>query len=146
MAGSEPREIVIAAAILLNGRHEMLVVRKRETEQFMQPGGKINAGETPEQALCRELFEEISLELEVDAFRYEGVYRAQAAHETGATVLAHTFIAHCDIAVTPAAEIAEVCWLPVKGPYAGVKLAPLTEIQMLPLARAALAANATPTP
>ncbi len=135
---TEPkREIVIAAAVLLNERRQMLVVRKRGTTQFMQPGGKIDPGETPEQALHRELAEEIGLMLPENAVRYEGVFREEAANETGADVVAHAFIARLYTDVTPQAEIEEVRWLDLDR-HPGVTIARLTETQMLPLARAAL--------
>lgn len=135
---SEPkREILIAAAILLNEKRQMLVVRKRGTTQFMQPGGKIDPGETPEQALHRELAEEIGLTLPENAARYEGVFREEAANEPGADVVAHAFTARLHAEVTPQAEIEEVRWLDLdRNP--GVTIARLTETQMLPLARAAL--------
>lgn len=79
------REIVIAAAILLNERRQMLVVRKRGTTQFMQPGGKIDPGETPEQALHRELAEEIGLTLPENAARYEGVFARRPPMRRGPT-------------------------------------------------------------
>ncbi|MBG0511553.1 NUDIX domain-containing protein [Agrobacterium sp. MOPV5] len=136
------REIVIAAAVLLNERRQMLVVRKRGTTQFMQPGGKIDPGETPEQALHRELAEEIGLTLPENAARYEGVFREEAANETGADVVAHTFIAKLQTEVAPQAEIEEVRWLDLDR-HTGITIARLTETQMLPLARAALTESET---
>ncbi|QXC50086.1 NUDIX domain-containing protein [Agrobacterium salinitolerans] len=135
---SEPkREILIAAAVLLNEHRQMLVVRKRGTTQFMQPGGKIDPGETPEQALHRELAEEIGLTLPEHAVRYEGIFREEAANEPGADVVAHAFTARLHAEVTPQAEIEEVRWLDLDR-NTGVTIARLTETQMLPLARAAL--------
>lgn len=131
------REIVIAAAVLLNARRQMLVVRKRGTTQFMQPGGKIDPGETPEQALHRELAEEIGLTLPENAARYEGVFREEAANETGAEVVAHAFVARLYDDVAPQAEIEEVRWLDVDA-TSNLPIAKLTETRTPPLARAAL--------
>lgn len=143
MIMSEPkREILIAAAILLNEKRQMLVVRKRGTTQFMQPGGKIDPGETPEQALHRELAEEIGLTLPENAARYEGIFREEAANEPGADVVAHAFTARLRTEVTPQAEIEEVRWLDLDR-TPGVTIARLTETQMLPLARAALTESET---
>ena len=52
-----PNIIRIAAALLIDPQGRTLLVRKRGTGAFMQPGGKIDAGETPVQigrASCRE--------------------------------------------------------------------------------------------
>ena len=50
-----PNIIRIAAALLIDPQGRTLLVRKRGTEAFMQPGGKIEAHEQPVQALVREL-------------------------------------------------------------------------------------------
>jgi len=49
--------IRIAAALLIGGDGHTLLVRKRGTQAFMQPGGKIDAGEQPAEALARVMFE-----------------------------------------------------------------------------------------
>lgn len=136
------REIIIAAAVLLNERRQMLVVRKRGTTQFMQPGGKIDPGETPQQALHRELAEEIGLTLPDHAVRYEGVFREEAANEPGADVVAHAFTARLHTEVLPQAEIEEVRWLDLDA-KPDLPIARLTETRMLPLARAALMESET---
>jgi 8-oxo-dGTP pyrophosphatase MutT (NUDIX family) len=53
--------IRIAAALVCRGDRRMLLVRKRGTFAFMQPGGKIEPHETPAAALVRELAEELGL-------------------------------------------------------------------------------------
>lgn len=55
---SEPSRIRISAAIITDENGRILVVRKRDTVHFIQPGGKLDAGESPLAALARELKEE----------------------------------------------------------------------------------------
>ena len=54
--------IRVAAAVILDARGHMLVVRKRSTAAFMQPGGKIMPGESAVDALHREIAEELGVE------------------------------------------------------------------------------------
>jgi 8-oxo-dGTP diphosphatase len=51
------KTILIAAAIVRDDAGRFLLVRKRGSEIFFQPGGKIDAGEKPETALIREIAE-----------------------------------------------------------------------------------------
>ncbi|MBR1128217.1 NUDIX hydrolase [Bradyrhizobium iriomotense] len=124
--------IRIAAALMSRSDGRVLLVRKRATESFMQPGGKIEAGEHPQVALRRELSEELGIDINPDEMSYVGRYTAPAANEPGREVDAEIFrivIAH---PVAPGAEIEEILWLDPSSPGA-VKLAPLTRDKLLPL-------------
>jgi 8-oxo-dGTP pyrophosphatase MutT (NUDIX family) len=126
------RTIRIAAAILGRADGMTLLVRKRGTTAFMQPGGKIEPGEAPVRALCRELAEELGLSIDPMAPEYLGRYAAPAANEAGATVEAEIFHVEITAEVEPAAEIEEIIWVDPHMPVALI-LAPLTRDHVLPL-------------
>lgn len=134
-----PSTIRIAAALLIGGDGQTLLVRKRGTQAFMQPGGKIDAGEQPAEALARELHEELNLRIEPGAAVYLGKFSAPAVNEPGFTVEAELFQVQIDEPVSPAAEIEEVRWIDPAGD-GGLVLAPLTRDLILPFYRASLTA------
>lgn len=131
--------IHIAAALLLNAKGQTLLVRKRGTAAFMQPGGKIEAHELPVHALARELEEELGLQIDPAQAAFLGQFSAPAANEPGCVVQAEIFQLTIDADVTPAAEIEEVLWVdPAIDP--AVVLAPLTRDLILPFYRNSLTA------
>ncbi|CRM43903.1 pyrimidine (deoxy)nucleoside triphosphate pyrophosphohydrolase [Pseudomonas sp. 31 R 17] len=130
--------IRIAAAVLIDKEGQTLLVRKRGTLAFMQPGGKIDPGEQAVEALARELHEELNLHIDPAQALYLGQFSAPAANEPGFTVQAELFQLHIDVAVTPAAEIEEIRWIDPAGD-GGLHLAPLTRDLILPFYRDSLA-------
>lgn len=124
--------IRIAAALISRDDGCVLLVRKRATESFMQPGGKIEAGEHPQAALRRELSEELGIDVDPNEMTYVGRYTAPAAHELGRLVDAEIFRVAVARSVSPGAEIEEILWLDPNAP-GSVKLAPLTRDKLLPL-------------
>jgi 8-oxo-dGTP diphosphatase len=124
--------IRIAAAVIRDRQGRLLLVRKRGTSAFMQPGGKIHANESALAALAREVIEELGCRIRPQTARFLGQFAAPAANEAGKTVLADLFAVAIDGDVIPAAEIEEVVW--VDAAAAGAhRLAPLTREWILPL-------------
>jgi 8-oxo-dGTP diphosphatase len=129
-------QIVVAAALVRNAIGELLLVRKRGTECFMLPGGKIEPGETPLQTLVRELREELGATFQSLDARFLGVFTAAAANEPDRQVVAHLLAVGLDADASPGAEIEEMIWADVLKP-ASFPLAPLVREAILPIMRKA---------
>ncbi|MBV9930840.1 MAG: NUDIX domain-containing protein [Alphaproteobacteria bacterium] len=142
--------IEIVAAVILDGRGRVLLVRKRGTGKFMQPGGKREAGESDLAALARELREELGCGFDPAEARWLGRARAPAANEPGETVEAALYLVRLTGDAVAAAEIDAMVW--ADPAQAGdLALAPLTEQAVLPLVGklfgpAAPASTAPPPP
>ena len=121
----------IATAAILNAEHQVLLVRKKGTDAYMLPGGKIEDGENSLQALARELSEELSADLSSNNFDELGSFQDIAANEPGFEVNANVFVTSHNGSVGPQAEIEELYWHdPARS--AEVKLAPLLQNHVLP--------------
>lgn len=131
-------EMRIAVALLRNASGHILLVRKRGTAAFMQPGGKVEPGEDGDAALAREVREELGLEIDRAALCHLGQARAPAANEPGITVVAEIFdLPSSDQPIAVQAEIAEALWLDPAMSH-DVPLAPLTRDHIVPLAASLL--------
>lgn len=123
---SESKIINIAAAIIMDDKGRLLLVRKRGTLFFMQPGGKIEPGEDARSALIRELSEELNLELTLEELIPVGEFTDIAANEPGHLLHACMFSTGiCTQEIQPAAEIEEILWLSPSD-ISSTRLAPLT--------------------
>lgn len=124
--------IRIAAAVIIRADGKALLVRKRGTKAFMQPGGKIEPGESPASALLRELIEEIGLHVSVEDLSPLGYFESPAVNEPGHTVSADVFLIESgDAQISRSAEIEELRWIDPEKP-GGIAMAELTEHHILP--------------
>ncbi|GAA2554091.1 NUDIX hydrolase [Mycolicibacterium diernhoferi] len=124
--------IRIVAAVVLDDRNHVLVVRKRDTTAFMQPGGKFEAGESPLEALHREVREELGAA--ITSAHPLGHHDAAAANEPGHRVAADLFAVELDGPPRLGAEIVEMAWVDPHDP-GDIELAPLTVGVVLEYAR-----------
>lgn len=125
--------IRIAAALIDDGEGRVFLVRKRGTAAFMQAGGKIDAGETPLDALVRELMEELRFSPPLGEVNFLGDFSAPAANEPGHSVEASLFHIRCNRNFSVAAELEEAIWVSIAD--AGeLNLAPFTRAYVLPIA------------
>jgi 8-oxo-dGTP diphosphatase len=125
--------IRIVAALIRDEAGRVLLVRKRGTKAFMQPGGKLDAGEDDISALSREISEELGCFLDRTSVRPLGAFDAVAANEPGFRVKASLYYADVTGEITPSREIDEAIWIDPASP-GYIHLAPLTRDHVLPLA------------
>jgi 8-oxo-dGTP diphosphatase len=130
---SEP-VISIVAALIRDDSGRVLLVRKRGTAAFMQPGGKRDAGEDDATALARELDEELGCRVVAGSARRLGEFVAPSANEPGFSVRAAVYAVDVVGEIAPRAEIEAIAWIDPAVQH-GLTLAPLTRDHVLPLAR-----------
>ena len=75
--------ISVVAALIRDPDGRILLVRKRGTEAFMQPGGKRDVGESDVAALSREIAEKLGCRVRDASAQALGVFDCPAANEPG---------------------------------------------------------------
>ncbi len=125
--------IKIVAAVIRDHAGRVLLVRKRGTKAFMQPGGKLDAGEDDITALSREISEELGCVLDPASVLPLGEFDAVAANEPGFRVKANLYRVDVTGEISPSREIDEAIWVDPASPP-DIHLAPLTRDHILPLA------------
>jgi 8-oxo-dGTP diphosphatase len=128
------RTIRVVAALIRDEAGRVLLVRKRGTAAFMQPGGKRDAGESDLAALAREIVEELGCCVDQRSARALGVFECASANEPGFNV--HATVYAVDVAgeISARAEIEEAIWVDPRA-LPDLPLAPLTRDHVLPLAQ-----------
>lgn len=125
--------IKIVAALICDDAGRVLLVRKRGTTAFMQPGGKRDPGEDDSAALSREIAEELGCSVVRASIRPLGEFDAIAANEPGWRVQASLYGIDVTGDIAPSREIDETIWIDPAAPP-DIALAPLTREHVLPLA------------
>jgi 8-oxo-dGTP diphosphatase len=126
--------IGIVAALIRDETGRVLLVRKRGTLAFMQPGGKRDPGEDDATALARELDEELGCQVVSNSTRHLGEFVAPSANEPGWMVKAAVYAVDVTGTIKARAEIEEIAWIDPTLAH-NLTLAPLTRNHVLPLAR-----------
>ena len=122
------KTITVAAAVILNEQNQLLLVRKQNTEAFMQVGGKLESNEAPEIAIQREILEEIACESEIKQFI--GRFETAAANEPDHLLVSYVYEVKLKQTPRIAAEIAEMKWIDLEDQV--TLLAPLTKEVVIP--------------
>ncbi len=90
----------------------LLAVRSRGKDAFFLPGGKREPGESDEQALVREVQEELGVDLRTETLKPLHVFEAQAhGQPEGVFVRMTCFTGNYVGELKPCAEIEELAWL-----------------------------------
>lgn len=103
------KTITVAAAVILNEQHQLLLVRKKNTQFFMQVGGKLEPQELPETTMLREIREEIGVSAQIQ--RFIGRFETAAANEADHQLVSYVYWVVLDQAPQIEAEIVEMKWI-----------------------------------
>lgn len=125
------RLIRTIAAVIRDPDGRVLLVRKRGSPIFIQPGGKPEPGEAPLATLARELDEELGVAPAEGSIRLLGEFEDDAVHEPGLRVRATVFLCAIDRVPVPGAEIEALAWVDPRAP-SGLTIAPLSARRILP--------------
>lgn len=88
---------------------KLLSARSKGKALFYIPGGKREEGESDEQALVREIKEEISVNLMLDTIKYAGTFKAKADGKSSDTIVTLTcYYANFEGELLADAEIEEI--------------------------------------
>ena len=78
---------LLTAGLLIIKERRLLLAYSTNKQCFYLPGGKVDAGETPEQALCREIREELNIDLIPTDLSYFTHISAPAYGETPGIIM-----------------------------------------------------------
>lgn len=102
--------LIVSAVAVVRDR-TVLMVTARGRDVYYLPGGKVDPGETAEQAAAREAFEEVSLPLETADLEELFEVRTQAHGEPdGRLVHMRVFRARTTDAPVPSNEVGAIHW------------------------------------
>lgn len=88
---------------------KLLLAYSRNKKCFYLPGGKIDEGETATSALCREIAEEMNVQIDERELKYHTHITAPAYGETNGTIMEQDcFFLHQNITPRASAEIGEL--------------------------------------
>lgn len=122
------KTITVAAAIIVNDQNQLLLVRKQKTQYFMQVGGKLEENEAPDEAMLREIKEEIGVDASIDQFI--GRFETPAANEPDHLLVSYLYQVSFDGVPKVDGEIAEMKWIDLSNQ--DTFLAPLTTEIVIP--------------
>ena len=121
LEAKKPQEAVLA--LIFRGTKILAVSRKDDAQAFGIVGGKIDEGETPEQALVRETFEETGLTI----IKYEKIFEQFDGNMNCITYLCET---EGEVVVTEKGVVKEVGWPELlAGPFGEYNKALLTHLR-----------------
>jgi uncharacterized protein len=101
---------ITCACLVAQLDYKLLLVRVRDNQHWYLPGGKLEPGELPEQALQRELHEELGIVIDPRSIRYLYTVSGPAYGQAGEVELI-CFAADWQNVPRPHGEISEVEWI-----------------------------------
>lgn len=125
------KKITKCSGVIIRDR-AILMTRKKGTDVFISPGGKIQPGEDRIRCLCRELFEELSLSVNEDHIHFIGRFEGMAQFEE---IHIENFVYRVDAIadMKASSEIEEIKWVRHRDLDGSVKIGSIFLDQVFPI-------------
>jgi len=107
------KNILKVAAVMIDDKGHFLVVRKKNSEICITPGGRVEEGESYFDCLKRELTEELQTKL-ISAEYYKSFFSESAAHDPDSSLVLHLYIIKWEGKPKPSSEIVAADWVSKK--------------------------------
>lgn len=105
-------EMIDKLALIYINNRKILVTRSKGKDVWYIPGGKREQGESDQDALIREIREELSVDLIPETIKYVGAFKAQAhGKPEGVFVQMTCYSGNFTGDMRPASEIETISWL-----------------------------------
>ena len=110
--------------------NRLLVLEESDQELYLMPGGRPEAGESGEQALSREIKEELGVNLATRSLKYLGSFEDVAAGQGDALVHIELYLGDFSGEMKPCSEVERLVWFAKDDDWN--RLAPVTRNKILP--------------
>ena len=117
-------------ALCIIRKNRLLVLEEVDNAFYLLPGGRPEGDELPQQALCRELREELGVKVEEESLKRLGMFEDAAAGDESAVVRIELYLGNYSGEPQPCAEVKRLIWFAPSDDAA--RLAPVTRNKILP--------------
>jgi 8-oxo-dGTP diphosphatase len=132
---AEDYQIHKAAGIIIQNKKQLLG-RSKQKEHFIEPGGKLEPGESAQQALIRELMEEFDLKIRDEDLEPFGTFYDAAAGQEHLRVRIDVFmVKKWTGQIAPCHEVEELLWVTSELPE-DIKVGSIFKNEILPRLKA----------
>lgn len=117
-------------ALCIIRKNCLLVQMEEGAEQYILPGGKAEGEEGAIQALCREVKEELGVEVDIASLIFVGEFEDESSSKPGERVHVDLYQGDCQGQVKPCSEVKKLIWFSKDDDWS--KLPPITRNKILP--------------
>jgi 8-oxo-dGTP pyrophosphatase MutT (NUDIX family) len=101
---------ILKVALALIRDDKVLMAKNFGIDKYFIPGGKIEKNESEEEALIREIKEELNVDLTKDSIRYFGTFEDVATNHPDSTVQVKLYFGEVSGILKPSNEVERLSW------------------------------------
>jgi 8-oxo-dGTP pyrophosphatase MutT (NUDIX family) len=121
---------ILKVALALIRDNKVLMAKNYDFDKYFIPGGKIEKNENEEEALIREIKEELNVDLIKDSINYFGTFEDVASTHLDSTVQVKLYFGEISGELKPNSEVEKLAWFGKKDDWE--KLGTVAKTKIMP--------------